>query len=265
MKRTLIAGIVATMVVGQAPISESAMDRKTTLEDTNAKAKIASDIEFKTFKTTLEETLAEHEAKLEAERLRLEAEEKARQEEEARKAEELRLELERQASVGFNDMDVTRLSNMKAYELEKVLYSVSSWSGLAPYASYFIEAEETYNINALFICAIAAQESGWGKYAAGGGTNLTGYAVYNSSSSGKTFEGGVRHNILETTRLIAEDYVSSTGKYRTVWEGYNNGKSIYEINARYCLKQDMKTTDMGWSANINQIMNMLSSKYHEIY
>lgn len=265
MKRKLIAGIVATVVVGQAPITESAMVRRTTMEDTNAKATIVSDsIEFKTFKTTLEETLAEHEARLEAERLRLEAEEKARQEEEARKAEELRLELERQASVGFNDMDVTRLSNMKAYELEKVLYSVSSWSGLAPYAYYFIEAEEMYNINALFICAIAAQESGWGKHPAGDGTNLTGYAVYSSTSNGTTFEGGIRHNILETARLIAEDYVPSTGIYNTKWEGYNNGKSIYEINSKYCLKEDRKTTDMGWSANIYKIMNMLASQYHEI-
>lgn len=263
MKKELIAGIIAsTLVGGQAAYAE--LKPTIELEEVSAKAKTTSLTTFKTFKDIAEEVIEEYEAQKEAERLRLEAEERARQEEEARKAEELRLELERQASVGFNDMDVTRLSNMKAYELENVLYSITSWSGLAPYASYFIEAENTYGINALFICAIAAQESGWGKYPAGDGTNLTGYAVYNSTSSGTTFEGGIRHNILETTRLIAEDYVSPTGKYRTVWDNYNNGKSIYEINVRYCLYQDMKTTDFRWSTNIGKIANSLSSQYHEL-
>lgn len=265
MKKELIAGIVASLFIGQAPIADATMnDTNTIVEETNAKAKTASLIEFKTFKDLSEEVIEEHEAKLEAERLRLEAEERARQEEEARKAEELRLELERQASVGFNDMDVTRLSNMKAYELENVLYSVTSWSGMAPYASYFIEAEEMYGVNALFICAIAAHESGWGKYPAGDGTNLTGYAVYSSTSSGTTFEGGVRHNILETARLIAEDYVNPNGIYHTEWTGYNYGKSIYEINSKYCLKEDRKTTDMGWSESIGKIAKNLSSKYHEL-
>lgn len=263
MKKELIAGIIAsTLIGGQAAYAE--LKPTIELEEVNAKAKTTSLTEFITFKELTEKVIEEYEAQKEAERLRLEAEERARKEEEARKAEELRLELERQASVGFNDMDVTRLSNMKAYELENVLYSVTNWSGLAPYASYFIEAENTYGINALFICAIAAQESGWGKYPAGDGTNLTGYAVYSSTSNGTTFEGGIRHNILETARLIAQDYVSPTGIYRTVWEGYSNGKSIYEINSKYCLKEDRKTTNMDWSSSIFKIMNMLSSKYHEI-
>lgn len=263
MKKELIAGIIAsTLIGGQVVYADT--KPSVMLEGVNTKAKTTSLTAFRTFKDITEEVVKEHEAKLEAERLRLEAEEKARQEEEARKAEELRLELERQASVGFNDMDVTRLSNMKAYELEKVLYNVTNGSGLAPYAYYFIEAEKMYGINAFFICAIAAQESGWGRYAAGDGTNLTGYAVYNSYSDGKTFEGGIRQNILETARLIAEKYVDPNGPYHTEWDGYNYGKSIYEINVRYCLYQDMKTTDFGWSANIGKIANMLADTYHSI-
>lgn len=251
MKKQLIAGIIASTILGgQAAYAETRLKPIIEEEDT-------SSMELISFKCLTEQVIEEHEAKLEAE-------EKAKKEEEARKAEELRLELKRQASVGFNDMDVTRLSNMKAYELEKILYSVEEWNELAQYAYYFIEAEEMYGINAFFICAIAAQESGWGKYPAGDGTNLTGYAVYTSTSNGTTFEGGIRHNILETARLIAEDYVSPKGRYRTVWEGYNEGKSIYEINTKYCLKQDRKTTNMDWSASICKIMKMLSSKYKEL-
>lgn len=272
MKRELIAGIVASVLIGQVSNAEVVNTPTTTIieEDTNAKAKTTSLDTFSISREMLLKGKEVHEIDLKAEQLRLEAEEKARKEEEARlaeearKAEELRLELERQASVGFDDMDVTRLSNMNAYELENVLYNTVNGDGLAPYASYFIEAEQMYGINAFFVCAIAAHESGWGSSAAGGGTNLTGYAVYNSSSDGKTFEGGIRHNVLETARLLAEDYVNPQGRYHTVWDNYNNGKSIYEINVRYCLYDDMQTTDFGWSSSIGSIAHRLVDKYHEL-
>ena len=35
---------------------------------------------------------------------------------------------------------------------------------LVPYAGYFIEAEQKHGVNAAFLAAIAAQESGWGRY-----------------------------------------------------------------------------------------------------
>lgn len=263
MKKELIAGLVASTLLGQTIGVSASTNSNVLVRDTKANAEVAL-TGFKTFKDYIIERLELHEAEEEAERLRLEAEEKARLEEEAKKAEELRLELERQASVGFNDMDVTRLSNITASELENVLYNTKNGEGLAPYASYFIEAEQIHGINAFFICAIAAQESGWGKFAAGNGTNLTGYAVYNSYSDGMTFEGGIRHNILATAELIADKYVNPEGPYHTEWTDYNYGKSIYEINVRYCLYQDMRTTDFGWSNNIGSIASNLASTYHSI-
>lgn len=274
MKKELIAGIIASLFVGQmgqVPEAELVDNKANQIIDSqSAKAKTTSLESFVINREILQKGKGVYEIELKAEQLRLEAEEKARKAEEerlleeARKAEEERLELERQSSVEFNDMDVTRLSNMLPYELENVLYNTNGGEGLAPYASYFIEAEEMYGINALFICAIAAQESGWGKNAAGNGTNLTGYAVYNSYSEGASFEGGIRHNILETARLLAEDYVDPNGLYHSEWEGYNYGKSIYEINVRYCLLDDMETTDHDWSANIGKIASNLASKYHEL-
>ena len=269
MKKQLIAGLVASVIMSNAGVANASTEIKETPKAT-PKAKVAVS-NFKTFKDHIIERLEEFEAeqeaerlRLEQERLRLEAEEKARKEEEARRAGELRLELERQASVGFDSMDVTRKSNLRAYELENVLYNVTNGDGLAPYASYFIEAEEIYGINAFFICALAAQESGWGRYAAGNGTNLTGYAVYNHGYEGTTFEGGIRHNILATAELIADKYVNPDGPYHTEWDGYNYGKSIYEINVKYCLKTDMATTDFDWSNNIGRIANMLARTYHSI-
>lgn len=279
MKKELIAGIIASLFVGQVgQVPEAELvDNKANqiIESQMTKAKTTSLVEFEDMREMLSKGPGIYLIEKEAEKARLQAEEKARQiaeqkaeaeriAEEARKAEEERLELERQSSVGFDDMDVTRLSNMFPYELENVLYNTTGGEGLAPYASYFIEAEEIYGINAFFICAIAAQESGWGRNAAGNGTNLTGYAVYNSYSEGASFEGGIRHNILETARLLAEDYVDPNGPYHSEWEGYNYGKSIYEINVRYCLLDDMETTDYDWSANIGKIASNLASKYHEL-
>lgn len=183
--------------------------------------------------------------------------------EKIRKAEEVKLEIARRESVTFDAYDVTHKSYVTEQELKEVLLNVNGGDGLAPYASYFVEAEKLYGINAFFITAIAAQESGWGKKAAGNGTNLTGYAVYTRHHTGKTFEGGVRENILATAKLIAEDYANPEGRYYTKWDGYT-GKSIFEINQKYCLLQDQKTVDNRWSQALNKIGNNLNNTYHNI-
>lgn len=48
---------------------------------------------------------------------------------------------------------------LSAEELEERLKG-----NLKPYAQAFIHAEEDYEINALFLCAVAAAESGWGEH-----------------------------------------------------------------------------------------------------
>lgn len=182
--------------------------------------------------------------------------------EEIRKAEEAKLELARRESVTFNAYDVTQKSYVTEQELKKVLYNTNGGDGLAPYAAYFVEAEELYGLNAFFITAIAAQESGWGKKAAGNGTNLTGYAVYTRHHTGTTFKGGVRENILATAKLIANEYVNPEGRYYTKWDNYT-GRSVFEINQKYCLLQDQKTVDNKWSQALNKIGNNLNKTYHE--
>lgn len=188
--------------------------------------------------------------------------EKELEERALKEAEEAKLELARRESVTFDPYDVTQLSYVTEQELRQVLSLVNGGDGLMPYSSYFVEAEKTYGINAFFITAIAAQESGWGQKAAGNGTNLTGYAVYTRHHSGKTFKGGVRENILATTKLIAEEYVNPKGRYYTKWNNYS-GKSIFEINQKYCLLQDQKTVDNRWSKALNKIGANLNKTYHE--
>lgn len=181
--------------------------------------------------------------------------------EEERKAEEAKLELARRESVTFDAYDITQKSYVTEHELRQVLALTNGGDGLINYSSYFVEAEETYGINAFLMTALAAQESGWGKKAAGNGTNLTGYAVYTRHHTGKTFSGGVRENILATAKLLAEEYVNPEGRYYTKWDNYS-GRSVYEINQRYCLLQDQKTVDNRWSKALAKIGNDLNNTYH---
>lgn len=241
MKRTLIAGLVSVPLVFSCGISTQAQETIHKVEDTNIPRQ-----------QLFLQNLNQQVKKMQLEELQ-----------ERRKAQELKDQILRQSSVQFDPYNVTNLSYIDSDELINVLKHIDNGDGLVPYASYFVEAEKTYKINAIFLCAIAAQESGWGKKPAGDGTNLTGYAVYTSTSKGRTFKEGIRSNILETARLIAQDYVQANSKYN-VDEGYA-GKSIWEINQNYCLYQDQETPKMSWSKAINKIGSDLNKKFHELY
>lgn len=281
MKRTLLIGLMtSTLLLGQAgAVKANAITVPSYIYPTSSTSVFSTESVFGRSSKPVKETFVEefdyiyptvvlprHAQFIEdvARQHKANMEEKARQEEEQRKLEEQRIELARKDNVQFNTMDVTQKSGLTASELESILYNVTNGSGLAPYASYFIEAEEMYSINALFLCGLAAEESGWGRYAGGNGTNITGYAVYTSSHSGKTFEGGIRDNILSTAELLATHYTSPNGKYKTVWDGYNDGKSIYEVNQRYCFMQDQKTVDNNWARKISSIAKNLEKTYHSV-
>ena len=55
--------------------------------------------------------------------------------------------------------DIEEPCGLTAEELEERLKG-----NLKPYAQAFLHAEEDYQINALFLCAVAAAESGWGEH-----------------------------------------------------------------------------------------------------
>lgn len=216
---------------------------------------LSSHIEF-VVEQHLRKVEEERLAQIEAERQRKIQEEKARLEEEKR-LEEQRLEEHRRASVGFDPYNLLSPSNIAVHELETVLYNVTNGHGLAPYASYFVECEQYYGINAIFMASLAAQESGWGRYAAGNGTNLTGHGVYNSTYEGTVF-GGIRENLLSTAELLLNNYLTPGGP------NYY-GSSIWQVNTDYCLTEDSSTTDTRWAEKITSIAYKLSNTYHQLF
>jgi beta-N-acetylglucosaminidase len=109
-------------------------------------------------------------------------------------------------------------------------------TGLEGLAHSFIQAEEEYGINAIFLVSLIAQESAWGNSnRAKRDNNLSGYAVYTDSSAGRKFSSK-GESIMETASLLAEHYVG---------EGRMD---IHSINSKY-------SADDKWATNISHIAN----------
>ena len=160
----------------------------------------------------------------------------------------------RKENVHVYAANVTSISGIKVEELKQIFINIGK-PKMAQYAQAFIDAEKQYKVNALFLAAIVAQESGWGSKAGGtNGTNLTGHCVYNSSSVGTTFNSGYE-SILATAKLLKEDYLTPGAKSF-------NGYGVQDVNTRYCLKDDMKTTDYKWTSFVTSIENNLEKVYH---
>lgn len=125
--------------------------------------------------------------------------------------------------VSFNQSNLKSRSGVDAQRLNKVLED----TGLAGLGSTYVDAERLYGVNAIFLTALTAQESGWGNSnRAKTQNNLSGYAVYSDSSAGKTFSSKST-SIYATAKLLSNDYLNPNGKY------YRGG-NIFEVNSVYC-------------------------------
>jgi beta-N-acetylglucosaminidase len=183
-----------------------------------------------------------------------ENEELKKQEEERKRVQAINDENTRRNNVHVYYADVTSTSGITAEELSQVFNKLNE-PKMAQYSQAFIDAEKEYGVNALFLAAIAAQESGWGSKAGGtNGTNLTGHCVYNSQSIGTTFNSGYE-SIMETAKLLRNNYLTSGAKN---FHGYG----VEDVNTDYCLHQDMKTTDYTWTGYVVSIENLLEKTYH---
>lgn len=139
--------------------------------------------------------------------------------------------------VTFNSGDVRITSGATEYHLKKALLGTS----LHSLAGAFVQAEREYGVNAYFLASIVALESGWGDSprANNGSNNLTGYAVYSDHSEG-TYFSSKEECIMETARLLKEDYLTSGGKY------FSDGYSSYHINIKY-------SADTNWCNKVENI------------
>lgn len=111
---------------------------------------------------------------------------------------------------------------------------------LKQYAWAFLEAEREYNVNATFLAAVAAFESGWGSsYLAIHKNNFFGWR----GGSGFMYFNTPVEGIMHVARSLREKYLTPGGG---CFRGYN----VEDIAICYC-------PGGGWSNQVYGIMNMI--------
>lgn len=146
--------------------------------------------------------------------------------------------------VSFNKNNLLSPSGANARKLAIGLKG----TGLEGLENSYIEAEKEYGVNAIFLCALTAEESAWGtSNRARNQNNMSGFEVYNDNAVGATFSS--KHDsIITTAKLLKNNYLTPSGSY---FYGY----SIYDVNKNYC-----PVNGTSWSDNISNIANQLVRK-----
>ena len=121
---------------------------------------------------------------------------------------------------------------------------------------FFKEVEDKYNINGVFIAAIAIHESGWGKSAiAMDKKNLFGFRAYDETpyESALTYEN-YGEGIDKVAKWLVSNYLNPSGttlKTGEVANGlYYNGANVTGVNVRYA-------SDENWSTKIFETMSYI--------
>lgn len=155
--------------------------------------------------------------------------------------------LEEERYVVFDSKDVTKPSHLTAEEMEMILKDTD----LQPFAGVYIEAESKYGVNAVFLCAVSALESDWGRSRrAKEDNNLTGFGVYGKDAVGINADSG-KENLLMTASHLREYYLNPGGTYY-------EGLSAADINVHYCAGNT-------WAGKVTDIGNRLLEMYKNAY
>lgn len=152
--------------------------------------------------------------------------------------------------VSYNPNNIEELSGVTVYHMKKMLKNTE----LHSLSESFVNAEKKYNVNAIFLAGLVANESEWGKSElARLENNLTGYKAYNNRASRGAYYFESKDKCIDTTaNLIENYYLDENGKWY-------NGKSIYGINVKYS-QLDNGKPNPNWSKTINLISNGLVKK-----
>lgn len=147
--------------------------------------------------------------------------------------------------------DLRKPTNYTAEELDKV-YSLMNIKGsrLAGKGAIFKEAEERYQINALYLIAHSAIESSWGRsQIAKDKNNFFGIAAYDTTpyDSAKSFDD-VDKGILGAAKWIRENYIDNGRTYL--------GNKASGMNVLYA-------SDPYWGEKIASIMMKINSQLGE--
>ena len=153
---------------------------------------------------------------------------------------------EERAAIGqprvFDPSDVTIPSNFTVEEIESLIGNTN----MGYLSRTFVQCEEDYGVNAIFLISIAAHESAWGSSRrARQDHNYTGYGVSSSSSRGINADRG-EDNIRTTAEALANNYLSPGGRFY-------KGVSVSDVNKTYCATG-------GWTGAVVSIADNLMAR-----
>ena len=123
-------------------------------------------------------------------------------------------------------------------------------------AQYFYYAEKQYNINGVFLAAVAIHESGWGESSiASNKNNLFGYGAYDRDPYNSAYEfSDYSEGIDLLARVFAKYYLNPKGT--KIYDGniadgcYYNGETLTGVNKKYA-------TDKNWANGVYYWMKHL--------
>lgn len=178
----------------------------------------------------------------------LKAQEEARLLEEQKRREQ---EIHRINNVKFNSYDISEISNITYEELYNVL-SESHYSNMLEFYTAYVDAEQTYGVNAFALIAISGLESGWNRSsrARNGRNNIVGMAVYDDNSYGTVYNSKY-DCIMDLARQLKTYYL-------TVGAKYYNGLSTSKVNISYSASKD-------WYKQVDAIGDELVAIYNRLY
>lgn len=143
----------------------------------------------------------------------------------------------------FNTKDVSMTSNLVGVEDMKKMLAGTELESLA---EAFIELEDKYGVNAIFVASIACVESGYGRSnIAQNYNNIT--SIMKRDGSPVYFDS--KYECLEYTyKLLNNHYIDPNGNYY-------NGLGVYDINELYCPDDNYH-----WANTVTAVMDRLISK-----
>ena len=126
-------------------------------------------------------------------------------------------------------------------------------------AEYFYYIEEQYNINGVFVAAVAIHESNWGtSRIAQNKHNLFGYGAHDSNPYGGAYEFSDYSECIDLiARVFVKNYLNPKGT--SIYDGeqatgkYYNGPTLTGVNTKYA-------TDKNWANAVYKQMEYLYNK-----
>lgn len=158
------------------------------------------------------------------------------------------------------DMALNKPSGLSLEQFKKVLTdSKDTNKVMQNNAEYFYYIEEQYNINGVFVAAVAIHESAWGtSRIAQNKHNLFGYGAYDSNPYSGAYEfTDYSESIDLIARVFVKYYLNPKGT--AIYGGeeasgkYYNGPTLSGVNTRYA-------TDKNWANAVYNHMKYLYNK-----